>query len=82
MSIFQIDFNDPNKYDDNFLIDVLGAELVPTGSDKYAPFEILQIEIRDFEHLEEILKTVDKQFNCISTALISFDPPTLFLDLG
>lgn len=78
---FQIDFNDPNKYDDNFLIDVLGAELVPTGSDKYPPFEILQIEIRDFEHLEEILKIVDKEFNCISTALISFDPPTLFIEL-
>lgn len=79
---FQIDFNQSDYYNDRFLIEILGAKLVPTGSDKYAPFEILQIEIRDFEHLEEILKTVDKEFNCISTALISFDSPTLFLDLG
>lgn len=78
---FQIDFNAPNKYDDNFLIDVLGAEFVPTDSDKYPPFEILQIEIKDFEHLEEILKIVDKEFNCISTALISFDSPTIYIDL-
>jgi len=78
---FQIDFNDPNKYDDNFLIDVLGAELIPTNSDKYPPFDVLKIEISDFEHLEEILRVVDKEFNCISTALISFDPPTIFLDI-
>lgn len=78
---FQIDFNQSDYYNDTFLIEKLGSELVPTGSDKYAPFEILQIEIRDFEHLEEILKTVDKEFNCISTALISFDPPSLFLEL-
>lgn len=80
MSVFQIDFNQPNYYNDKFLIEALGAELVPTGSDKYPPFEILQIEIRDFEHLEEILKTVDKEFNCISTALISFDNPTIYID--
>lgn len=78
---FEIDFNDSNKYDDNFLIDILGAELVPTGSDKYPPFEILKIEVRDFEHLEEILKQIDNHFKTISTALISFDPPTLYIDL-
>lgn len=81
MSVFQIDFNAPNYYNDKFLIEKLGAYLVPTNSDKYPPFEIIKIEIRDFEHLEEILKTVDKEFNCISTALISFDSPTLYIDL-
>ena len=53
---FEIDFNDSNKYDDNFLIDVLGAELESTGSTKYPPFERLVIEIEDFKHLEQILK--------------------------
>lgn len=78
---FEIDFNDPNKYDDNFLIDILGAELIPTGSNKYPPFDVLKIEVTDFEHLSEILKQIDTHFETISTALISFDPPTLYIDL-
>ena len=78
---FEIDFNGSNKYDDNFLIDILGAGFMPTGSDKYPPFEILKIEVRDFKHLEEILKQIDNHFKTISTALISFDPPTLYIDL-
>ena len=81
MSVFQIDFNAPNYYNDKFLIEKLGAYLVPTGSDKYPPFEVVEIDISGFEHLKLILETVDKEFNCISTALISFDPPTLYIDL-
>lgn len=78
---FQIAFNDPNYYNDRFLIEILCAELVPTGSDKYPPFEMVQIDISGFEHLKLILETVYKEFNCISTALISFDPPTIFLEI-
>jgi len=78
---FEIDFNDSNKYDDNFLIDVLGAELESTGSTKYPPFERLVIEIEDFKHLEQILKLVDEKFETISTALVSFDPSTIFIEL-
>ncbi len=79
--VFEIDFNSSDYYNDNFLIEKLGAYLVPTNSNKYPPFEVLQIEIKGFEHLEEILKIIDKEFNCISTALISFDSPTIFIEL-
>lgn len=77
---FQIDFNECNRRDDNFLIDVLGAEVVETGSRKYPPFELLYLEVRDFEHLEEILKTVDTHFGDYYSAVISFDSPTIYLD--
>lgn len=78
---FEIDFNQADYYNDNFLINVLGGELIPTNSNKYPPFEIVKIEVRDFEHLREIIEKVDKEFNCFSTALISFNPPTLYIDL-
>lgn len=77
---FQIDFNDYNRRDDNFLIDVLGAEVVETGSDKYPPFELLYLEVNDFEQLEEILKTVDNHYGDYYSAVISFDSPTIYLD--
>lgn len=78
--IFQINFNSVNYSNDEFLINRLGAKLVPTGSDKYPPFEFLQIVVKDFEHLEELLAIVDKEFKDIYSAVISFDPPTLYLD--
>ena len=79
--IFQIDFNKIGYYNDEFLIEKLGAYKVPTNSKKYPPFEVLHIEVRDFEHLEEILSIVDKEFGGFSDAIISFDPPTIFLDV-
>jgi len=78
---FQIDFNQSDFYDDNFLIDVLGAYWVETGSDKYPPFEVLKIEVEDFKHLEDILREVDKKYQTISSAIISFDSPTIFIEL-
>lgn len=78
---FQIDFQKSEFYADNFLIYVLGAYWIKTGSDKYPPFEVLEIEVRDFEHLEDILKEVDKRFETISSAIISFDNPTIFIEL-
>ena len=77
---FQIDFNECNRRDDNFLIDVLGAKVVETGSDKYPPFELLYLEVKDFEQIEEILNKVDTHYGGYYSAVISFDPPTIYLD--
>jgi hypothetical protein len=76
---FQIDFNDPDYQNDNLLIK-LGAKLVPTGSQKYPPFEIFEIEIDNIDKIKDILDTVDKELHAISSAVISFDSPTLFID--
>ena len=78
---FEIDFNHSDYYNDPFLIEALGGKLESTGSTKYPPFERVMIEVRDFEHLEQILKLVDEKFETISTALISFEPPTIYLEL-
>lgn len=78
---FEIDFESDEVDGDNFLIYHLGGKLENTGSLKYPPFERIMIEIRDFKHLEDILKLVDKEFNTISTALISFDNPTIYIEL-
>ena len=48
---FEIQFNDTNYINDELLIK-LGAYSVPTNSNKYPPFEILQIEVKDFENLK------------------------------
>lgn len=79
--IFEIDFNKSGYYNDNFLIKKLGAYEVSSSSTKYPPFEILNIEARDFEHLKEILNVVDREFGGFSNAIISYDPPTILLDV-
>ena len=79
--LFEIDFNTGNYVNDEFLINVLGAKLEPTHSQKYPPFERCMIELNTFEELEEILKKVDEEFGGFSSAVISFDPPTIFLDV-
>ena len=76
---FQIDFNYPDYQNDNLLIK-LGAKLVPTGSQKYPPFEIFEIEIDSIDKIKDIVDTVDKELHAISSAVISFDSPTLFID--
>lgn len=78
---FQIDFNNSEIQDDLFLVNVLGAKWTKTGSNKYPPFEVLKLDVKDFNQLEKILKMVDNHFKSISTALISFDPPTIYIDL-
>ena len=76
---FQIDFNDTHYQNDDLLIK-LGAKLVPTGSQKYPPFEIFEIEIDSIDKIKDITDTVDKELNAISSAVISFDPATIFID--
>jgi hypothetical protein len=78
---FEINFNPSDYYNDDFLINELGGKLEPTGATKYPPFEKIMIEIENCNQLEEILKKVDKRFETISSAVISFDPPTVFIEL-
>lgn len=79
--IFEIDFNKTNN--DQFLIDKLGAYWVDTGNKKYPPFEVLHIEIKDFDDLKQKLDIVDKELNSLGkwySAIVNFDPPCIFLD--
>jgi hypothetical protein len=76
---FQICFNDSNYHNDKLLIK-LGAYYIPTGSDKYPPFEVLQIEVEDFNKLKDILDIIDGELKTYSSADISFDPPTIFIN--
>jgi hypothetical protein len=78
---FEIDFNDSNISNDKFFIDILQARYEPTGATKYGPFEKLVIDLDNFEQLEWVLKKVDKEFNCISSAVVSYDPATIYIDL-
>jgi len=75
---FEIDFNHEN--DGKFLTEKLGVEWVSTGSTKYPPFEVAQLEINSFEELENILKIVEDEKGDYYSAVISFDPPIIFLD--
>lgn len=78
---FQIDFNRFDREEhDIHILKQLGAELTPTGSTKYPPWEVFTIELNTFEELEELLKKVDTMTNDIYSAIISFDSPTIFLD--
>lgn len=74
---FDLDFNREN---DDKTIELLGAKLVPTGADKYPPFENYMIELNTFEELESLLKKVEKIKGEYYSAVVSFDPPTIFLD--
>ena len=70
---FEINFN--RKNDDKFLINKLGAYYL-----KNEDYPGLFIKIKDFEHLKELLEKVDKHFNSYYSAIISWDPPTIYLD--
>jgi hypothetical protein len=74
---FEIVFN--KETDDKFLITQLGAKYVSAGS-KTSDFELLVIDINTFEELEKLLEIVDKEKKDIYAAIISFDPPTIYLD--
>ena len=78
--VFTIDFNDINFNDDDFLVKELGAYWVDTGTTKYPPFEVLKIEVKDFEELERLLEKVDKHYGDFYSAVISFEPATIYLD--
>lgn len=77
--IFIIDFNN-GIYGDHILLEKLGAIERPTGQTKYGSFEEYALDVRDFEHLKEILEIVDREKENIYSAIVSFDPPTIFLD--
>ena len=78
--IFEIGFNDTNFNDDDFLIRELEAYWVDTGSTKYPPFEVLKVEVKDFKELEKMLEKVDKHYGDFYSAVISFNPATIYLD--
>ena len=69
---FEIDFNREN---DDRVIELLGA----TQSEK-AGFVYYKINVDSFEDLQELLDTVDDLKDDSYSAVISFDPPTIFLD--
>lgn len=66
--IFEIGFNRgaDNPY---FLIEKLGAEW-----SKCVDYDILTIDVKDFDHLKEILDMVDEEYGDFYSAVISFDP--------
>jgi hypothetical protein len=70
---FEIDFNRHN--DDRFLIDRLGAWV-----DRYDDFDAIKIEIKDLEELEMLLAKVNHCLGGEYSAIVSFDPPAIFLD--
>jgi hypothetical protein len=72
--IFEIGFN-TGADNPNFLIEKLGAEW-----SKCADYNILTIDVKDFDHLKEILDMVDEEYGDFYSAVISFDPPTIYLD--
>ena len=75
---FEIDFN--TETDDKTL-EQLGATLVPiTWATKVGPFEKWEIEVADFCELEALLAKVDGIKGGIYSAIISFDPPTIYLE--
>lgn len=74
---FEIDFN---RETDDKTLEMLGAKLVPTSAEKYGPFDKYEIEINTFEELKELIEKVDKIKNDYYSAVISFNPPTIFLD--
>lgn len=74
---FEIDFN---RDTDEETLEQIGAKLVSTGATKYPPFETYVIDITTFEELEQLLGKVDKIKEGIYSAIISFDPPTIYLD--
>lgn len=75
---FQIDFY---SQDDSEILQQLGAKLeLRKGKNNFYDFFYYSIEIKDFQELELLLQKVDKMKNGIYSAIISFDPPTIYLD--
>lgn len=79
--IFEILFNQTDFYDDDFLINELGGKSVQREKQKYPPYDRIMIEVRDFEHLEEILKKADEKYKKSPSAVITFNPPIIFIEL-
>jgi hypothetical protein len=76
--IFEIDFN---REPDDKMLEELGAKLVPIPyALKYGLFDKYEIELNSFEELETLLKKVDFIKKDMYSAIISFDPPVIYLD--
>ena len=78
---FEIDFNSSDINNERWFIDNFGGVLVNTGATKYPPFEIVMVEVEDFDKLKNLLDKINKSFDCISSSVVSFDPPSIFIDL-
>lgn len=76
--IFEIDFN---RETNDKLLEIIGAKLVKLDSAiEEPPFEVYKVEVDEFEDLEKLIAKVDKYTGRMYSAIISFDPPTIFLD--
>ena len=69
---FEIDFN--RGYNDN-LLKKLGAE-----EEHFEEWSAHFVKIEGFEDLEALLHILDSLTGSIYAAVVSFDPPTIFLD--
>lgn len=76
--IFEIDFN---KETDDKTLEEIGAKLVSTGATKYPPFEVYKIELNGFEELQQLISKLDSIKSKFYSAVVSFDPPTIYLEL-
>lgn len=78
---FEINFN---REDDNGVLKELGVkyEYFENHQDlKYEPYGAYMIEINTFEELEQLLNKVNKiKNNKFYSAIISFDPATIYFD--
>jgi hypothetical protein len=48
--------------------------------DRYDDFDAIKIEIKDLEELEMLLAKVNHCLGGEYSAIVSFDPPAIFLD--
>jgi len=76
--VFIINFNKSEEQDD-FFLEELGAKL-STIYNKPFCFGEYEINIDNFEELKTLLKKVDNNYNDHYSAIITFNPATLFLD--
>ena len=72
--IFDIDFNREN---DDETLELLGANLCWSEDNDNCFYTI---EVEDFFALEELLKKVDDVKKDYYSAVVTFDPPTIYFD--
>jgi len=75
---FEIDFNHGSN---DKVLEYIGAKLVPyIPALEYGPDSRYLINIDTFEELEILLEKVDVELDGMYAAVVSFDPPTIYLD--
>ena len=76
--LYEIDFN---RQTDEQTLQSIGAKLYPIPyATKHGPFEVYKIEIDKMEELEPILEKVKQIKGEYYSAVVDFDPPTIYLD--